>query len=252
MPLTGTRDFSSLLREAPLLDGFGTEPWPLERAEILQVMFEIDDAVMTSLLPPALHPTIPPVAIFSVTRFPESPVGPFLLAQVRAGCRAGVRPRGFLLRAYADTGPACEALSSRWGFDCRPGEVALRRYHDRVEGRVRAGGRDVLSIAIIDPQAISGGDIQYVANMNLARTVESGKERGVLVQVDPEYTFHRAERGRPQVDVFDRDAWNAGGVDPVWPVSGCYALCDTGLPRIRYVSDPALPAIAGTRAVNKA
>jgi hypothetical protein len=253
MPLSGTADVAALADGAPLMPGLDTEPWRLEGAEILHLMFEIDDSDMGALIPPALHPTIPPVAVFSIARFPESPVGPFMLAQVRAGCRAGVRPRGFLLRAYSDSANACEALATRWGFAVEQGGVALRRYHDRITGDVRAGDREVLRMTLVDPQPISGGDVQYVASMQLARVAEDGEEEKLtLIQVDPEYTFHRAERGRPQIEAFEPEAWAAEGLRPVYPVHASFAQVDTGLPLIRYIMDPKLPALAGTRTVRHA
>lgn len=244
MPYSGTLDVAPLLSSAPMIDGFETEPWEIEGVEIMQATFEIDDAVMLSLLPRALHPTIPPIMIVNVARYPESPAGPFTLAQLRLGCRAAVLPRGFLLRAFVDSAKACDELARRWGFSCEQAAVRLQRYHDRISGSVRTEGGDALRVSLVDPEPISGGDIQYVANMHLARTRDGA---GVLVQVDPEYRFHRAERGRPELSTFDRAACRAEGVEPVWPIVASYTVCDTGFPRIRYVLDPNQPAISGTR-----
>ena len=249
MPLYGVRDTETLLHYAPEMESLSTEPVELPRAEVLQVMFEIDDQWMQRLLPRALHPTIPPTATFVFWRVPESPWGAFNLAQVRVGCRAGVRPRGFPVASWCDSEQASAALGSRWGFNCRPGTVRLQRYYDRVEGSVSAGNRPVLQVALVDPQAISGGDVQYTANMNLARVRrESGLEPR-LVQVDPEFTFHRADRGRPVVERFERDP-GTGGVMPVDPVSASVTVCDITLPRIRYIVDPERPALQGTETVS--
>ena len=249
MPLSGTLDITPMLADAPRMSGTDAEPWEIAGVELLHLTFEIDDATMLANIPPALHPTLPPVVYVSVARYPDSPVGAFTLAQVRAGCRAAVLPRGFLLRAYSDSQAACDALGERWGFDCRLANVGLRRFHDQIEGTVRLDGRDVLRAVLHNPEPISGGDVQYVANINLARLPDDAG-KGSLVQVDPEYAFHRAERGRPDIATFDRGAWNAAGVTPVHPVSGTFVLVDSGFPRIRFVLDPALPAVAGTRRVS--
>src|SRR5207248_7972144 len=127
------------------------------------------DRDMGALLPKALHPTIPPVVMISVARYPDSPAGAFVLAQVRIGCRAGVRPRGFLLQAYSDSAAACDALASQWGHRCAAADIRLQQYHDRIEASVSRNGTAILRAALIDPEPVSGGDIQYVANMNLAR-----------------------------------------------------------------------------------
>jgi hypothetical protein len=249
MPLYGVREVAPLLEHAPLMESLDTEPAELAHVEALQVMFEIDDAPMLDLLPPALGPTIPPVVTFTFWRCPDSPAGPFSLAQVRAGCRAGVRPRGLPLASYCDAAPAAEMLRARWGFNCRPGLVRLRRFYDRIVGAVVVADHTILQVSLMDPQAISGGDVQYTANMNLARVRQNGSDTPRLVQVDPDYTFHKAERGRPVVDAFDAAAWSAMGVQPVYPVSATYAVCDITLPRIRYICDPDVPAMQGTTKV---
>ena len=171
--------------------------------------------------------------------------GPFRLAQTRLGCRAGVRPRGFLLSAVCDNDDAAEALASRWGYRIEPGDVRLTRYHDRVVASVVRGGSSMLEVSLLDPEPISGGDVQYVATMNLAET-----PRGLrLVQVDPEYTFHKAERGTPSLSTFDAAAWGDARVRPSWPVSASITVADITLPRLRYVCRPDVPALAGTEAL---
>jgi hypothetical protein len=250
MPLLGVRDISPLLPDTAEMEGLDTEPAEIERAEVLQVMFEFACGPMLELLPPSLHPTIPPTVSFTFWRCPDGPGGPFSLAQVRAGCRAGVRPRGFLLASYCDAEPAAEALRSRWGYDCRPGLVRLRRFYDRIVGSVVVADRTVLQVSLVDPQAISGADVQYVANMNLAKVRLDGALTPRLVQVDPEFTFHKAERGRPVVDVFETAAWHAEGMTPVYPVSASYTVCDIHMPHIRYIVDPEVPAMQGTTTVN--
>ena len=73
----------------------------------------------------------------------------------------------------------------------------------------------------------------------------------LLVQVDPKYTFHKAERGRPEVSVFDAAAWNAGNLRPTDPIVATVALVDTDLPRIRFVMDPLKPVYQGTRRIRE-
>jgi hypothetical protein len=246
MPLGGTHAIDALLEGAPRMASFDAEPWEIPGVEVLHLTFEIDDRAITSALPPALHPVIPPVAYFSVARYPNSPAGAFTLAQLRIGARASALPRGFLLQAYCDSPAAAEALAGLWGYRVSTADVRLQRYHDRITGAVTLNGREILRVAMNDPQPISGGDVQYVANMHIAH----GPDGPALVQVDPGYTFHRAERGTPEIAAFARDAWRAEEIEPVWPVVASAVLCDTGFPRIRYVLDPAKPAIVGTRKIH--
>ena len=247
MPLSGTLDIAPLAADLPRVTRYATEAWSSEGVEMLHLTFEINDARVLDVLPKALHPTIPPIAFFSVATYPDSPFGPFMLAQVRIGCRASALPRGFLLRAYSDSPAACEALAAGWGFDCHQADMRVRRFHDRIEASVTRDGAEILRASLIDPEPISGADVQYVASMNLALSPEADRAKPVLVQVDPAYTFHRAERGRPQVTTFDRAAWRADGIDPSWPVAATFTQCESGMPAVRYVIDPAQPAIVGTR-----
>jgi hypothetical protein len=76
-----------------------------------------------------------------------------------------------------------------------------------------------------------------------------GATSPMLVQVDPKYVFHKAERGRPEVSVFDAAAWNAGGLRPADPIVATAAVVDTDFPRIRFVMDPLKPVWQGTRRI---
>lgn len=246
MPQLGTRPVEPLLRDAATMANTDVAPLLLPGVDVLQVMYEIESAAVLDLLVPALHPTIPATVTFVFWHAADGPLGPFTLAQVRAGCRAGVRPRGLPLASFIDSERASEALRSGWGFNCMAGNVRLRRYHDRATGVVDVGGREILSVQMIDPQPISGADVQYTANMNLARLTHEGETRPWLVQVDPEFSFHRAERGRPQLVTFAAADWLAAGMKPVFPVSATVANCDITLPALRYISDPERPALQGT------
>ncbi|MFN0147817.1 MAG: acetoacetate decarboxylase family protein [Dehalococcoidia bacterium] len=245
MPLSGIRDVGPLLAEAPLMANFATEPWPLPGVRVLQVIYEIRQGSMVDLLPPALHPTIPPTLVFAVTHCPESSVGPFTMAEVRVGCRAGARPRGFCPRTYVDSAAAATELRERWGFSARVAAVSLKAGYDRVHGLVIDGGETVLDVSLQNPEPISGADIQYLPAMNLVRTMREGAEISRIVQVDADFTFHKADRGKPLLTAFDAAAWLLDGADPWWGVSASQAVADMQMPTLRYALDPRKPATEG-------
>jgi Acetoacetate decarboxylase (ADC) len=244
VPLFGELELGVMTAGLPTLRDLDTEAWELPKAEILQLAYEIGDG-SRALLPRALHPAIPEYVTLVVTRYPESPVGAFDLAQVRLMARAGVHPRGYVLGAVASTAAAATALRERWGFPAAPGEIALRRYHDRVAASVHRAGATVLEMALIDPEVVSGGDLQYIHSVTLARLDGAAQ----LVQVDPHYTIHRAARGRAHVSRFDPPSWNAVPIQLTTPISASSATCDTDLPRIRFVMDPETPVVRGTRKI---
>jgi hypothetical protein len=231
------------------IHGYKTEPWSLKGAQILNLHYEIDNDTIDDLLPVTMRPSIPAWAVFHVTRYPDSPVGPFNIAEIRVGSRAGVRPRGFVLRSYVDNDAAVRELAQSWGYPTVPGQVYMRVFHDRVVARVAdKAGKNVLDMEMIDREPINGTDIQYNSSMHLARNTEDGKV--VLVQVDPEWVFHKAERGRPHIISLDSQAWAAGDMLRAdYPISATYTNCDVTMTKIRYICDPGKDAFQGTTQV---
>jgi Acetoacetate decarboxylase (ADC) len=248
MPLFGALELPTVVSRLPRLRDLDTEAWSLPGAEILHLAFEVPRDT-ESLLPRAMHPAIPPYATILVSRYPESPVGPFVLAQLRLMARAGAHPRGYLLAAVASSAEAAAELQARWGFPVVPGAVALKRRHDRVMATATRDGRPVLVCALVDPEAISGGDVQYIHSVTLAHAPLDGTTAPHLIQVDPRYTFHKAERGRPEVSWLDTNALDAGSLRLLNPISATVCQCDTDLPRIRFVMDPEVPVVRGTRRI---
>jgi hypothetical protein len=101
MPRFGTMDLTRWGTPAEI-HGYGTEPWVLKNAQVLNVAFEVEDLKASVLLPPALGLTIPAYATFNIASFPESRVGGFSIAEVRVVGRAGFRPRAFVLKSIVD------------------------------------------------------------------------------------------------------------------------------------------------------
>jgi Acetoacetate decarboxylase (ADC) len=247
-PRYGTLDVAKWAKFAPTINGYKTEALVLKGANILELHIEIDDEPADALIPKTMHPSIPSYAVFNVVSYPDSPWGPFALAEVRVAGRTGVRPRSFVLSSICNNEEATNALASRWGYPTQLGDVKLDLRHDRVVGKASLDGKPVLDCELLDRDAISGADIQYIASMHLARNKEDGKL--VLVQVDPEYTFSKAERGKPRVGFLDEDAFHAGAnLRLANPIAACFAVGDATLPRIRYICDPELPALQGTTKV---
>jgi hypothetical protein len=248
MPLAGSLDIRSLLEDAPTVT-LSDRELHLDDVDILQVLYEIGFTDLESLIPPALNPTIPPVVTFLAYRARESVFGPFSLVQLRLSARAGVRPRAFLVSAFCDNPALAEVLSTSWGYRIRPGAMQLRRFHDRVECSVVVDRRPILEVALVDPQPITGHDVQYPPGMHLARVEEAHGVRPRLVQVDTEYEFRRADRGRPELRTFDPAAWGNERLVPTEPISASFAACTVDIAAVRYVCNPDIPASEGTEKV---
>jgi len=248
MPVFGKQDVQAAAERAPLMSGLDTDPWELKGAEILQLSFEVVEDPAEWLVAPALHPSIPPYVTLSVAQFPDSPVGAFALAQVRLVVRAGIRPRGYLLGAYTDSEKAATELRARWGFSVKQATIRLQARHDRVLGTVELGGQTILDMEAENPEYISGADVTYLASLHLVRVHEGGDEKSLIVQVDPEYVFHAAQRGIPHLKALTSAAWGAENrLQCTNPMTATFTRCDTDLPRMRFALDPSVPAMQGSR-----
>ena len=251
MPLYGTLDITRSPAGLPTLANLDTEAWALPKAETMQLLIEVPRVATDRLLPKAMHPALPSYVGLAVTKYSDSPVGPFNLAMLRLGSRAGAHPRGFLLGAVASTEAAARELRARWGFPVESGEVKFLRRHDRVMGTVKKDGRIILDCALVDPQPVSGTDVQYINWVTAANAPLDGKTQPMLIQVDPKYTFYKAERGKPLIGTFDAAAWNAPDLKLAEPIVGTCCTVDTDLPRIRFVMDPLKPVFQGTRRIRE-
>ncbi len=244
--LVGTADPARLADGAPTLAGFDTAPLRLDGVETFQVFCEMKRAGAESLLPPGLHPTLPPAVTWLVQRVAESPWGSFGMAQCRVECRSGLRPRGFLRAAVIDNAKAAAELATRWGYALREGEVFLERGYDRSRARVVLDGEEILDLLLEDPQPLRPEDAYYVANINLAHTPNGLR----LVQVDPDFEIERAERGRAIVRHFVAAAWRSEAIRPSSPVAALFTVGSVTLPALRYICRPDVLAFEGTERVD--
>ena len=251
MPLFGQLDMQTILPHLPEMANFDTEPWELLGVVQLYLAFEIAMAGADLVLPKAMHPAVPRYITVVVSRLPQTPVGPFALAQLRLMGRAGVHPRGYTLHAYTDAPEATAALRQRWGFPAETADVIrLQTYHDRVSATVVKAGRTLLDVALSHYEGVAGSDINFISSVHLAQVRAIADPGPRLVQVDPKYTIHQAERGCPVLHSLDVAAWHCPGFRVVHPIIGTCTTVDTDLPQIRFVMDPELPVTAGTTRVH--
>jgi hypothetical protein len=249
MPLAGSLDIRNLLEGAPVVV-LDDRELCVDDVDIFQVLYELNIDDRESLLPPALNPTIPSVVTFLIYRAKESPFGPFALAQTRLTARAGVRPRSYLVSARCDNPALADVLRASWGFRVDTGTIDMRRFHDRIESEVVVEGRTILRLALVDPEPMSGHDIQYPPGMHLALLQQGDATTPRLIQVDSEYEFRRADRGQPQLLSFDAAAWGDDRLLPTEPVSASFAACKLTIANVRYVCNPDIPASEGTEKVS--
>jgi len=209
---------------------------------VIQVLCEIYSDDLCDLLPPALHPTLPPVVCWSVYRFPETEWGEVRLAQARIECRSGLRPRALLVSAVSDNPAASRALQTRFGFRIRNGVVGLRRSYDEIRAEVEIDGELILDVGLRNPDKLEPSMVQFVSSVHPARTPRGFR----LVQVDFKHGLERAERGTPIVEDFEAEAWGDERIQPAYPISAIFGMGDVELSKLRYVCRPDVMAFEGT------
>jgi len=241
MPVLGTLDIRQWAAGGiSVFEGQDDEAWVLKNAEVLNLAVEIQPHAQ-ALLPPGMHPSVPLYVVLSIARCPDTPVGPFTLAQVLIAGRIGLRPRGFVLKSLVDSETARRELAARCGFPVSPGESRIWSQYDRVRAEVRAGGAVALACELTDREPIEGVDIEPLASANLARS--GAEDKLVLIQVEPHYEYRKAERGRPRLLSFDQAVWRtAGQVQFAQGIAATYLVGDIMLPPPRYIIDPEQPS----------
>lgn len=246
MPVFGTLDLDPAT-DLPRLTTLDGPSWELPDAEFLQINWEVDHDSL-ALTPASLHPSIPPFASFVGCHFPDSPVGPFSLVQIRLVVRAGIRPRGLCLGAVCDSAAAIEPLRAHWGYPVELGEVDVARRHDQVRFTAALDGRMVADLAVHTADVITGNDLMTFDNLHLVRLGDDDTPQ--LVQVDPEYTIHQADRGRPTVTLPDPHALGmAGLLRPTSAITGFTFRADSDLVPVRFAIDATRPAITSSRRI---
>ena len=243
--LSGKAEVAELAARACEMASFDAKAVTLAGVQVLQAVFEMDWAARQAVLPPGLHPTNPPIVTFLAWQVPDSPWGSFTMAQARAGCRSGVRPRGFVAGAVNDNPAAAAALAGGWGLPGVAGQVRLQRWYDAVELEVVVGTATALRLVASRPVPLRLGDVQYTVTTSLALT-----PRGLrLVQSEPEYAMDRVERVQPRLESFDPSAWGEPALAPTTPVAATVGTGAVTLPPLRYVSRPEVSAFEGTEPV---
>lgn len=217
-------------------------PWELPGAQILQTLFEIDREVALAWLAPGLSKPVPPYAQILVTRYPDSPVGPFALAQQLITCRSFTRARGYALQAVVD-GPAAAlaALREVWGMPARPGRVRLDVTAESIIATVADDtGHTVAVVAMHDLHPADPQHIHYdpVLAPRLSPPVQEGKPPAVLelTQIDPDYTIRECCLGRGSItypEASEGYPWNLLQVRNM--IATTYTVSDTALPWARYI-----------------
>ena len=244
--LSGVVKLEESAAKLPTISSFDIEPVDLSNVEIIQLQYELSASRIESLLPPALHPTLPPLGLWTCWSVADSPWGLFELVQFRLSCRSGARPRTLLLSAATNNEHAANSLA-QWGLNCRVEEINFIRGYETAQFQVHQSSELTLSAEAQDPEPLTATDIQFFASMHPANTPNGLR----LVQFDPTYEVQRAERYEPNLKHFNARAWGYEQAIPSYPVIAWGVNANIHLPQIRFVCRSDVTAFEGTEVVNR-
>jgi hypothetical protein len=247
MPLFGQLDPAQHLAHAPEVDSVlaESEGFSVDDVDILAFTYEIDIQQGFAVTPKALHPSIPSYCQIVIRRHPDSPFGAFNVAELRVNARAGTHYLAYCIGAFTDNADALEFFRSRYGAPMQRGDVLLDVRYYGVVGRVESAGATVFEALLERPHYISGSDVLYTPNLNLARIGNETK----LVHQEMEYTIGRAQRGDAVLTTFDAAAFGDARVVLRQPLPATVVQAKVTYTGVRYLIDPLRPAMVGTQTV---
>jgi hypothetical protein len=243
--LTGTADVATLADGAATVPAYLRETLVFERVVLFQMVIEMRNGARESVLPPSLHPTIPPALSMQVWQVGASPWGAFRMAVARVSCRGGVRARGFTSAAVASTEAACRGLRDTLGYPARPADIELLATYSGVEAAVADDHGCSFRAAALDPVPMGADDVQYTATLNLAY-VPAGLR---LLQVDFDLAPERVERLVARLEAFEPSAWGNARLDPYHVVTASLAAGSARFAPTRFLLRPDELAFTGTETV---
>ena len=244
----GTLDIAGRAATAPRLKALGGEPWILKGAQILDCRMEIDAGPADALIPPSLRPGIPSYGALVVTRAPDSPVGPFVLAELRVGVRIGAVAGFFVVGAVCDSHPARQALAERWGYSVAAGEVRLDDLYHQVTARVQVGGRPALEIRLTERRLLPGTRMNTPSVVNLAQAPDG---RLILAAAPVQAAYAQADGGPHVMPVFNGEAFGAGqAFRPMFHMGAAFGTADLTQGATAFIVDPLIPAEESIEAVD--
>jgi Acetoacetate decarboxylase (ADC) len=224
------------------------DAFAVDGVEILAFTYEIDIERGFAVTPKALHPSIPSYCQIVLRRHPDSPVGPFTVGELRINTRAGTNYLGYCVGAFTDSEAACALFRERYGAPMQLADVVLDTRYYGVVGRIRRGAETIFDGLLERPHYISGSDVLYTPNLNLARV--DGKP--MLVHQEMEYVIGRAQRGQAVLRQFDAAAFGDARVVLRQPLPATVIQAKVNYTGVRYLVDPERPALAGTTTVGAA
>jgi hypothetical protein len=240
--LRGTADIEALAAAASTIPVFIEKPVILTGVHCFQVTAELGNEAREAVLPPSLHPTVPPAVSIQAWDVEESPFGSFKMMVNRIYCRSGVRARGFTTATWVSTPEAAEVLASTFGFPTGVADVQFRHGYDGVDLRVNVDDEAALSVHAVNPEPMGLEDVQYTSTLNLASTPNGLR----LVQVEAHHQADKVDRLTARFTGYRGELLGSPLLRPKRVVSASITRGQVEFPAVRFVCKPDELAFTGT------
>jgi Acetoacetate decarboxylase (ADC) len=171
-------------------------PWKLPGAEVLQVVFEVDNEAALDHLPAQLTRPVPAYAKLIVTRYPESPMGAFAGAALMVACRNRARWLQFIAATIVDQPQIANATAALWSQPGEMGMVTLMRTGNHVHASLARDAGPILDIDLPNIYAVDPAMIRYDVTVTL-RAQKGSAPEVLIVSAAPDV----------------RDGWLAKGAE---------------------------------------
>jgi hypothetical protein len=246
MPIFGTLSVDPKSHALPRVKALAKTATAIEKVETLTFTFEVKAAPSFALVPPALHPSLPPYCSLMVRKHEDSPFGAFTIAELCMNARASSIYTGFCLGALTDNAAAAAWLRDAYGAPVEVvDKVALTKRHYGIETLAKKDGETVLDGMLGMPGHISGSDVLYTPNLNYAEIDGALK----LVPEEFEYAIKDARRGAAVFRTMNLAAFGGAAVIPTNHLPATYTTSSLTYTEVRYLLDPAVPAFMGATKV---
>ena len=246
--LRGTADIEALAAGVATIPFFLAEPVVFDSVYCLQCTAEMGNEAREAVLPPSLHPTVPPAVSVQGWEICGSPWGDFQMVLTRVYCRSGARARGFTVSAFISTDDAAEGMARTFGYPAQVAHIHFRHGYDGADLVLSVHGEEAIRINATDPEPMGPDDVQYTSTLNLAQTPNGLR----LVQVETHHQTGRVDRLTARMPVFRGDLLGNPLLHARQVVSGSLTQGSVEYPVVRFVCRPDELAFTGTEPVSAA
>jgi hypothetical protein len=243
MPVFGT--LKPDVARLPKVEALADERIDIKTTETLTFTFEVLSRDAIAALPPCYHPPFPTYCTLAMRKHEDGALGPFSVAELRLHARAGSHYIGYCLGAFTDNAGAAAWLREGYGATIEVADVRLIKRHFGFEAQVSKGGKTLLGGLQKMPGFISGSDVLYVQNHNLA-LVEG---EATVVAEEFEYSIKEARRGEAAFTTLDLAAFGAPTLKLSNHLPSTWTAGTWSYMPVRFLMDPGKHAMAGTRRV---